>query len=578
MIIQGTENTNYTYIHPFPEAVFKRYRKTEYQWEKIPRASRPDKYLSEKALKILSNAVIKLQKEDIITYTHAYLSKLTKCQHDQNNNLLKELSEILKIKFHRVVTIEGKKYRNRFVISYTKDGIEILNDPEKYYSLKAAKNKEAEGEKIRPLHRKNSASYIRIIKEDNNISNIDNNINTNARAREKNDEYLDFKLNSPIYFDSSPFLQNVEPKKLKDFYPLDDEDAHRLRTQSGRNFYTHFMNELLKKMSNKNLEAKFYHKDSFINYFAITLKNEQRKEEKVNNLNFRLKANMTREDHQQAKAHKFLNEIEQRAILSVSPENTLKAKIANAIEPSRAYKILQDCKIDINKQSTCTKVTISFSDIEPTENEKQRMTEQAAAIYASFYKDLDIVITTKKTQTNMPNIQTNKRLSEDVYDKCDIIEMDDNRIGVCPKNSLSEEQKSYIRDNIYQTFGDDVKIVVISAKKPKQATPVRKEQPLTLFEQFCQYFDPTTTNTWLKTHKYFTVGFFHNPLKEIQTLNLTGNDFAVDHFTERFCKEIEKAVIALKIDVVFSSASPYRKDMRNKKISYKDILNSTNYS
>jgi len=113
----------------------KVFRKIEYQWDEIRRACNHNKFLGCKAVNILSNAIHRLEKEEVITYTHSYITKhFTRTKYEQNNNILDELNEVLDIKFNRSGTANGKKYRDRFEVRKNKNTDRILENPTLFYS------------------------------------------------------------------------------------------------------------------------------------------------------------------------------------------------------------------------------------------------------------------------------------------------------------------------------------------------------------------------------------------------------------------------------------------------------------
>jgi hypothetical protein len=95
-------------------------------------------------------------------------------------------------------------------------------------------------------------------------------------------------------------------------------------------------------------EHRFASKAQFMAYMSKALLHEMRDAEKTANSNYYIKANQTQEQlierTTQAEREKFLNEIEQQAIIQVSPENQLKAKLANTLVSSKAYKLLSGLK------------------------------------------------------------------------------------------------------------------------------------------------------------------------------------------------------------------------------------------
>jgi len=91
------------------------------------------------------------------------------------------------------------------------------------------------------------------------------------------------------------FNQYKEPQDLKYHYPLTKEDGDKLQSLSGRDFSLNAMNEILLDMS-KRLDKRFCSKAQFMAYFGTCLKYEKRDAVKTGNDNFRIKANISKEE------------------------------------------------------------------------------------------------------------------------------------------------------------------------------------------------------------------------------------------------------------------------------------------
>jgi hypothetical protein len=143
------------------------------------------------------------------------------------------------------------------------------------------------------------------------------------------------------------FNQYKEPQNLGYHYPLIQEDASRLQSLSGRDFSLNAMNEILLDMS-KRLDNTFFSKAQFMAYFGKCLRFEMRDDVKTGNDNFYIKANVTpinqKEISKEKQVQQYLAEVEQKAIIHVCPENQLKARIANVLEPLRSYELLSNIK------------------------------------------------------------------------------------------------------------------------------------------------------------------------------------------------------------------------------------------
>ena len=93
------------------------YRKSYIAWDKLERANKPDnfkektKYHSKNAKALLSVVNQKLKKQFLLLLTHKYISTITCSGGRQNQNIVRELDEILDISYHRSTEDhKGKKY------------------------------------------------------------------------------------------------------------------------------------------------------------------------------------------------------------------------------------------------------------------------------------------------------------------------------------------------------------------------------------------------------------------------------------------------------------------------------------
>lgn len=126
----------------------------------IPRADNPDKSLSRVARTLASNYDDMICKDTnkIIFVSHKFISGLTEVGIRQNNNIHKQLSDILKIKYHQSIVINGKKYRDGFTVQYTENTEIILKNPKLFYAKKSKESCQLEGNKFPPRKKKISTS------------------------------------------------------------------------------------------------------------------------------------------------------------------------------------------------------------------------------------------------------------------------------------------------------------------------------------------------------------------------------------------------------------------------------------
>jgi len=100
------------------------------------------------------------------------------------------------------------------------------------------------------------------------------------------------------------FNQYKEPQDLKHHYPLTKEDGSKLQSLSGRDFSLNAMNEILLDMS-KRRDNRFCSKAQFMAYFGKCLRFEMRDAVKTSNDNFRIKANIPKEEIKSTKQKGF---------------------------------------------------------------------------------------------------------------------------------------------------------------------------------------------------------------------------------------------------------------------------------
>jgi hypothetical protein len=308
-----------TFTESYPDQLCKlysfkeekaRYRKSYIDWDKIKRANQKIKpirqksfFLSDKAAKLLSVIVAKLLKDERVLLNHKYISTFTLVERRQNIRIIEELADILDISYHNSITYNGKKYRFSYEFSYKEERLENTSPTEN--SIVTFKSQEND-----PLY---------IYKENKNIEDIDlksnflqnsENIKLEENAEPKIREFLP---STPTKLKKRPsnqrkkrtmaqvkariyrFNQYKEPQDLKHHYPLTKDDGDKLQRLSGRDFSLNAMNEILLDMS-KRRDNQFCSKAQFLAYFGKCLRFEMRDAVKTGNDNFRIKANIPKEE------------------------------------------------------------------------------------------------------------------------------------------------------------------------------------------------------------------------------------------------------------------------------------------
>lgn len=279
-----------------------KYRKEFLAFDTIERAHQVNKrnvtektkYLSEKAIKLLSIIIQKFLKGESVLLNSKYISKITKRKTRQNKNILNELRGILEIKYHKSI----KRYSFKFISAIggeLKDTKEIVSC-DKLHALYIENNKNIKDIDLKSNFLQNSeevkTGLIKTVKFKKKLPN--------ERKKPTNAE-----LKARIYH----FNQYKEPQDLKYHYPLTKEDGSKLQSLSGRDFSLNAMNEILLDMS-KRRDNRFCSKAQFMAYFGKCLRFEMRDAVKTGNDNFRIKANISKEE---VKKPRIINETEIRA-------------------------------------------------------------------------------------------------------------------------------------------------------------------------------------------------------------------------------------------------------------------------
>ena len=291
------------------------------------------KHLSKNAKDILSIVVQKLLRGETVLLNSKYIEKITGCKGRQNRNILNELKRVLKIKHRKFIRVNGRIFKGYYLFKFI---------PAIVYELWPTKEK-GNGNKL-PLH---------IHENNKNIENIDlgSNFSENSKVGDiKTSELVEIEKEEVVgnerdCFDLDTqqkpvpigiqrkyripnkrkkptnsekkakviyFNQYKEPENLAYHYPLNNEDCTKLQSKSGRPFCLTATNEILLDMS-KRVYRKFKSKARFMSYFGKCLAGEKRDAVKTDNVNFKIKANITQEDRNYAKRESFLSRAECKA-------------------------------------------------------------------------------------------------------------------------------------------------------------------------------------------------------------------------------------------------------------------------
>ena len=298
---------------------------------------------------------------------HKYISTLTFCKRGQNCNIIKQLESVLDITYHNSITIDGKKHRYSYEFAYYKQKIVpqeensiaqfIERDESLNHSYQASFDTSIENnntESIRSNVRAHESNFLPNLEEvkvkvtlEPQIVELPKELVKPAKLKTRPVNERKKRTNTERKARVYDFNQYEEPKTLSYHYPLTKEDASRLQSLSGRDFSLNAMNEILLDMS-KRLDNSFCSKTQFMAYFGTCLKYEKRDAIKTGNDNFYIKANHTEEElavvEKEKQVQQYLAEVEQIAITHVCPDNQLKARLANVLEPLRSYELLSNIK------------------------------------------------------------------------------------------------------------------------------------------------------------------------------------------------------------------------------------------
>ena len=363
-------------------------------------------YLSEKAKKIFKTVILKLLRGETVTLNHKYLSKATLCKSDQNWNILKELFKIFDINYHRLFKLNGRFIERTYHVQLHPAIIRELRDAE-------LSNSEFYPEFFRRTNtNRNNFNKVKDIDLESNFSENSKveNITTSELVEIEKEEAvgnerdcfdldtqqkpvpigiqrkyrIPNKRKKPTNSEKKAkviyFNQYKEPENLAYHYPLNNEDCTKLQSKSGRPFCLTATNEILLDMS-KRVYRTFKSKARFMSYFGKCLAGEMRDAVKTDNVNFKIKANLTEEDKQQRIQESFLSEVEQQAITSVCPENQLKARLANVLEKTKAYELLLHFRrLEVTRDVMQIYLTDS---VELTTFEKSVVLRHAQSIYST---------------------------------------------------------------------------------------------------------------------------------------------------------------------------------------------------
>lgn len=265
------------------------------------------------------------------------------------------------------------------------------------------------GEHIRKNIQNRSMNLVSV--ESKNKSNFINNNSINTSEGAGNKKALE--LPSPTTKTKNPWKQ-PKKKQLADFYPLSEEDCSILQRNSGREFSLNATNEILLDMSKRLGDKSFYSKQSFINYMAKCLSYEMRDAVKINNTNFKIRANQSKEEREATTEEKYLNKLEYS--LQVSPEWHFKKKLAAVFERNKAYHLLTSYKQLIIEQNGVCRLVLD-KPVNLTAHEQEIILSQLQASHTSAAGGVQInklnIVTSRTTAYNASSSSSNQNKPEE---------------------------------------------------------------------------------------------------------------------------------------------------------------------
>jgi hypothetical protein len=137
---------------------------------------------------------------------------------------------------------------------------------------------------------------------------------------------------------------------------------------------------------------------------------------KINNVNFHIKANHMQEKQaeidQMKQVERYLAEVEQKAITNVCPENQLKARLANTLEPQRGYQLLSNIK-DFKVVGNTMRIYLK-NPAELGYHEKEVVLSQVKSIYSNSELDIESVEYVVENVHNFTNKHANMQTKKAV--------------------------------------------------------------------------------------------------------------------------------------------------------------------
>jgi hypothetical protein len=299
----------------------------------------------------------------------------------------------------RNVKLRGQTYNNRLFIHLSSQFLSSYTDNKNLAELKTYEN-HVKPDFSAPKREGGSPHFggDHLIDKENK-NNIFKNRSTECKSIfSKNSFKKEESVKKPVRLDFN------EAKPLKDFYPLNKDDASRLQSLSGRGFSLNAMNEILLDMSKRLTDRFFKSKKVFIKYMAKALTYEKRDAVKINNDSFKIRNNLTLEEIEDREREKYLSKIEESQ--QTSQQGILKKRLAAKLTSQTAYELLQAYKaVDIKENKFYLHLSAY---VVITAAEKEQVLQEIRSIYRQdhimdgesvYIHELQIIMPAKPTIT-----------------------------------------------------------------------------------------------------------------------------------------------------------------------------------
>ncbi|NRB11230.1 MAG: hypothetical protein HRU35_06450 [Rickettsiaceae bacterium] len=261
---------------------------------------------------------------------------------------------------------------------------------------------------------------------DDSNSNIETGNYTDSGVEDNSNSCLSFENKNSKKF--TKLEKYKKPKKLADFYPISEEDNEELQRRSGRKFLKLVTNEILKDMSAKIETVEFYSKKGFMAYMALALQYELRSEALVNNINFRILANLNKDEVASHEINKFLNQLESSS--DTSQKSVFKRKLVGNISDVKIYELFKNyLKLEVS--NNVLKIYLS-NNVELSKKDKDNILN--AARYSFVVKNK------KETQEEEGSTK------DDWIEKIEIKKI---KKSESPSNSMASIQDDELPDNVW---------------------------------------------------------------------------------------------------------------------------------